>query len=79
MKTSHTIQNIRFDKDYLLLTVDHQELKVKLSDVSTRLDTASSLLRNDYTISPSGYGIHWQQLDEDLSVHQLLKKANKVE
>ncbi len=28
--------------------------------------------RNDYQISGAGYGIHWPQLDEDISVEGLL-------
>jgi hypothetical protein len=29
--------------------------------------------RNEFKISPSGYGIHWSLLDEDLSINGLLK------
>ena len=29
--------------------------------------------RNTYEISPSGYGIHWSLIDEDLSIDGLLE------
>jgi hypothetical protein len=38
---------------------------------------ATDVERKDFKISPSGYGIHWRQLDEDLSINGLLKWANK--
>ncbi|MBX7175313.1 MAG: DUF2442 domain-containing protein [Saprospiraceae bacterium] len=30
---------------------------------------ASDADRRDYQLSPSGYGIHWPKLDEDLSIN----------
>lgn len=34
----------------------------------TKLSEATKELLNNYEISPSGYGVHWPDLDEDLSV-----------
>jgi len=67
--------DIHFENDYLLLYIDDQQFKVKLSEVSPKLASASEQLRNDYIISPSGYGIHWAQLDEDLSINGLIREA----
>lgn len=33
---------------------------------------ASEIERNTYEISPSGYGIHWPLIDEDISIDGLL-------
>ena len=78
MEPKHQIQNIRFENDYMFLTIDNQHLKIKLSDLSQKLGQASQILKNDYTISPSGYGIHWTQLNEDLSIGGILKQAQSV-
>jgi len=40
-----------------------------------RLAKASEVDRKIYRIAPSGYGIHWLTLDEDLSIQGLLKLA----
>ncbi len=66
------IRNVHFPKD---------ELEVELSDgrrVSIplawypRLAGATKKQLKHYEISPSGYGIHWPEVDEDLSVHGFL-------
>ncbi|MCF8372759.1 MAG: DUF2442 domain-containing protein [Bacteroidales bacterium] len=49
-------------------------MKFDLADVSEKLLKASKEERSDFKISPSGYGIHWRLLDEDLSVKGILQK-----
>ena len=44
----------------------------RLSEISLALRKASVEERNMYEISPSGYGIHWPLIDEDLSIDGLL-------
>jgi len=78
MLPKHQIQNIRFENDFMFLTIDDQQLKINLSAISTKLGQASQILKNDYTISPSGYGIHWTQLNEDLSINGILKQAQRI-
>lgn len=78
MEKAYNISEIKFKKDYLIIFVDNQTIKLKLSGISEKLAHASDQQRNDYKISPSGYGIHWPQLDEDLSVNGLLKKSKSI-
>ena len=73
MQKLYNITEIKFDKDYLFLFIDNQHYKLKLTDISDKLARASKQERNEYKISPSGYGIHWPLLDEDLSINGLLK------
>jgi hypothetical protein len=68
----HQITDIQFRGKEMLLTVDGRQIKVPLLKVSEKLTRASELERNFYKISPSGYGIHWPLIDEDLSVNQIL-------
>ena len=73
MIATHNIEAISFEHDLLCLRVDGQLVKLPLSKVSKKLELANDIQRNLYTISPSGYGIHWPLIDEDLSVDSLLK------
>lgn len=75
MATQHKIKNIRFEKEFLFLTVDGVEYKVKLSVPSSKLAKASEKEKNNFKISTAGYGIHWSDIDEDLSVDGLIKQA----
>lgn len=68
----HTIGKISFCGRQMILEVDARSVTVDLRQVSPRLAAASPEQRNNFEISPSGYGIHWPGLDEDLSVDGLL-------
>ena len=74
MIDSHQITDIKFEKNYMLISVDEKELKVDLESVSPKLLMASEVERSLYKISPSGYGIHWPLIDEDISINALIKK-----
>ena len=76
MIASHTIQEIIFGPTTISLIIDGKQIKINLEDVSEKLIKATDLQRNFYKISPSGYGIHWPLIDEDLSVSALLKLSN---
>lgn len=73
MPKLYNISDIHFDSDFIFIKVDDSVLKVRISDASNKLAKASEIDKNDFTISPSGYGIHWRRLDEDLSINGLLK------
>jgi hypothetical protein len=72
MKVYHKIDNLSFSKDRLKITIDGKERIFLLKDISPILARSSATERNNYEISPSGYGIHWPLLDEDLSIDGLL-------
>jgi hypothetical protein len=77
MEKAYNITNISFVSDFMIITVNNQTIKLKLTDISEKLANASEKERNDFKISPSGYGIHWQLLDEDLSINGMLKSNRK--
>ena len=70
-------QGIHFRKDRLILIVDEKEYRFKLEDISPKLRKAGKKERELFEISPSGYGIHWPLLDEDLSVEALIKSLRR--
>jgi len=74
MEKAYNIKQITFENDFIILMFDNQVVRLKLSDVSQKLANASITEREDFKISPSGYGIHWRLLDEDLSINGLLNR-----
>lgn len=77
MDRFYDISEMHFDNDFLIINVDNIAYKIRISDASNKLAGASEQIRNDYKISPSGYGIHWRQLDEDSSINGLIRIAEK--
>ena len=75
MIATHNIESLTFDQTFIFLKVDGKEIKIPLSKVSRKLEAANEIQRNLFTISPSGYGIHWPLIDEDLSIDSLIKVA----
>ena len=72
MRAYHDIKNIHFSGEYMILTIDGNEKKIRFKEVSSILSQASEKERNTYEISPSGYGIHWPLIDEDIAIDGLL-------
>jgi hypothetical protein len=64
---------VRFPKDRLEVELkDGRVLSVPLT-WSPRLQTATPEQRARWEVSAAGYGIHWPEIDEDLSVEGLLR------
>jgi hypothetical protein len=72
MNKYHTVENITVQAGEICLIVDGQLVSRKLSEVSERLAVASETAQQNFVISSSGYGIHWPDCDEDLSIDGLL-------
>jgi Protein of unknown function (DUF2442) len=67
------ISAVHFEGDFLVIEAADQIYKWSLSTISPKLSNGSVSERTNFVISPSGYGIHWPLLDEDLSLSGLLK------
>ena len=72
MPTIHEIRNLHLCGEYMTLTIDGDEKKFRIKDISPILDKASEAERSTFEVSPSGYGIHWTLLDEDIAIDGLL-------
>ena len=72
MKKYHYVDQIAFDDSKMILDIDGKQHEFKLEEISERLAQATLEERNNFEVSPSGYGIHWPLIDEDLSVDGLL-------
>ena len=65
-------KRLRFDADVMWVELaDGRQLGVPLA-YFPRLRRATSAERSKYTVSGGGTGIHWDDLDEDISVPALL-------
>lgn len=64
--------DVQFSDDALkIILVDGRELSVPL-DWSPRLLQASPKQRQNWRLIGGGIGIHWEDIDEDLSIESLL-------
>ena len=79
MKEHHQVTELHFEGDYMILTIDGQTRTFKVSEISSALQNASEQEKNLFEISPSGYGIHWPLLDEDISIDGLLGVVHRPE
>ena len=55
----------------IIIQGEEKSIKTAIADISQKLMHASSIERNTYKISPSGFGVHWPLIDEDLSFPNL--------
>ncbi len=76
MHQYHEVGEIKFHEGLLESTIDGVARKFELKEISPLLAKASEVERNNFEISPSGYGIHWPLLDEDISIDGLLGIVN---
>ena len=72
MSKFHNIESVEFEENTLILEIDNKTHKFDLDKCSSKLLKASKIQRDNYEVSPSGYGIHWPMIDEDLSIDGLL-------
>ena len=63
---------VSFEDDTMVLQVDGKTHLIDITGQSQRLAMASPAQRQHYVVSPAGYGIHWPQIDEDLSIDGLI-------
>ena len=72
MNKHHDIAKILFQGDFLEIVIDGATKRFQIKKISPLLEKASEIERNTFEVSPSGYGIHWPLLDEDISIDGLL-------
>jgi hypothetical protein len=75
MTETHIIQDISFDQENMFIIVDGKSIQVAMENISSKLKAANDFQRQFFKVSPSGYGIHWPLIDEDLSIDAILKTA----
>lgn len=79
MRKIHDVKSVDADNTYLYLEVGDKSYRIRWEDCSPRLAKANLAQRKHVDIAPSGYGIHWPEIDEDLAIAPLLKQAEIFE
>ncbi len=72
MDRAHDVQVLSLKGSLMHLRVDGKDYEIDLARESRRLATASQEQRKHFEISLVGYGIHWPDIDEDLSIDGLI-------
>ena len=74
-KPGERVKDVRLTDDTLVVgLLDGRTIIVPLAWYPRLLD-ASPEQRRNWTLSSAGYGIHWPEIDEDLSTESLLRGA----
>lgn len=73
MTKQHDIRNVSVEDPILKIDVDGVSWAFDLTRHSRRLANATPAQRANLEISPSGYGIHWPDVDEDLSINGMIR------
>ena len=70
---THTAQDVRFDADSLtVILADGRKISTPLSWYP-RLANATPEQRRNWRFIGTGEGIHWPDVDEDLSIESMLR------
>lgn len=73
VKSEPFISGINFEEDYLVVSLlDGREIHAPL-EWFPNLKNATSKARKNFRFIGHGVGIHWPEIDEDISVEGLLK------
>jgi len=75
VNTDERVAGVSFDADRLIVDLmDGRTIAVPIAWYP-RLEAATAKQRANWEIAGAGYGIHWPDIDEDLSVDGLLRGA----
>jgi hypothetical protein len=72
MMKYHDVQSVDVRNGMLTMIVDGISISKALKDISPVLANATVAEQSEFEVSPSGYGIHWPLVDEDISIDGLL-------
>ena len=72
MNKVHDVRKLALTGTIMNLEVDDKKYQIDIIKQSERLANATQEQRERFEISPSGYGIHWPDIDEDLSIDGLI-------
>lgn len=79
IETDTRVADVRIEADALVVSLkDGRTISAPLAWFPRLLDASPEALSN-WEIAGGGYGLHWPDLDEDLSTEGLLRGAPSVE
>lgn len=72
MDSAHDVKILSFSGPVMSMRVDGKDYEIDLTGQSPLLANATQEQRERVEISPAGYGLHWPDIDEDLSIDGLI-------
>ena len=78
MNKFHEVESKGLKGKILELVVDGRTHAIDLAKESKKLAQATQAQLEDFTFSPSGYGIHWSQIDEDLAIDPMIGIQHEI-
>jgi hypothetical protein len=75
MAELHEIKNVRVAGKTLTVTIDGAVYTFDLPRHSKRLENATPEQCANLRVSPTDFGIHWPDVDEDLSIDGLIRDS----
>ena len=72
------VTSVVAEADHLVLTVGGGYYRIPWQSCSPRLAVAQPHERSVIEVAPSGYGLHWPLVDEDLALRPLLAVAEHL-
>ena len=73
------VTSVCAEVDHLILTVDGEHYRIPWQKCSPKLAAAQPQERAVIEVAPSGYGLHWPLVDEDLALRPLLIHADSMD
>jgi hypothetical protein len=73
-RNKYFIAKVTVENGFLVIIRDGRTHRFDLKKISERLSKATDEELKQYSVSPSGYGIHWHSIDEDISIPALLNE-----
>jgi hypothetical protein len=65
--TLPSIKKVWFDSERIYFEYENRKVIGAPLEWYPRLHNATTAQRNNYEIGPGGYGVRWEEIDEDLS------------
>lgn len=75
MNKIHHVKFLEFTEELMKIEIDDLKFEIPISEISQKLQKANKIERVSFVISPSGYGISWPLIDEDISIEKILKSG----
>ena len=72
MDKYHQVEDVKIVEGIIRLTIERNRVQRNLRELSDLLATAKEKDLREFEVSPSGCGIYWPLIDEDISIDGLL-------
>lgn len=79
LNADERVKSVHFTEELLSVDLADGRLISVPAAWYPRLQSATTQQRNNWEICGAGYGIHWPEVDEDLSTEGLLRAAPAVQ